>query len=365
MRQRPDHFITRLAGAPMDVLSSVLRELRLDSASYRVLVLRAPWRLRFDGRLRGVHNVVRGRCVLRLDDVPAQSLGSGDLVVLPRADSHTLHSIDGANSSVTSSLELARRAGTTELAAGGTGEETRIVCGAFFLGQDDHPAVAGLPACIHVPGAGRSCTAVAGRALHGARRRSDGRRRRQRSRHGAAVGCAGDARATHHLEAADGLGWLQGLRDPYISRALAALHADLGGAWTVASLARAAGLSRAAFAARFTRTVGRSPIDYVLHCRMRRAMAMLRVEQATVAKVASQVGYGSEAALSAAFVRHTGMTPGSYRRQPVESTSPGAGSAHEDTSVGPTVSATTGRARPATRKRRRGTPRGGPRSAPD
>lgn len=118
----------------------------------------------------------------------------------------------------------------------------------------------------------------------------------------------------HQLETADEPGWLRGLRDPHVARALAALHADLAASWTVGSLARTAGLSRAAFATRFTRTVGRPPMDYVLHCRMRKAMTLLRVERATVAKVASRVGYGSEAALSAAFVRHTGTTPGAYRR---------------------------------------------------
>jgi AraC-like DNA-binding protein len=93
------------------------------------------------------------------------------------------------------------------------------------------------------------------------------------------------------------------------------MHDDVGAPWTVATLARTAGLSRAAFAARFLRTVGRPPMDYLTQCRMRKAMTLLRVEHATVANVASRVGYGSEAALSAAFLRHTGTTPGAYRRE--------------------------------------------------
>jgi AraC-like DNA-binding protein len=261
-----------------------------------------------------VHIVVRGRCLLTLDGAPSMLLESGDLVVLPRADSHVLGSPDGGQAPLVSSLALAERTSGTELTAGGQGEQTRIVCGAFFLGQEDHPAVAGLPACIHVPG-------------------QDGRARDWISRLTAALvaeteeGGAGsdivmarlsDALVTralrHHLETADAPGWLRGLRDPHVARALAALHEDLAAAWTVESLARAAGLSRAAFAARFTRTVGRPPMDYVLHCRMRKAMTLLRVEHATIGKVASRVGYGSEAALSAAFVRHTGTTPGAYRR---------------------------------------------------
>ena len=83
----------------------------------------------------------------------------------------------------------------------------------------------------------------------------------------------------------------------------------------MAGLAREAGLSRTAFAARFTGLVGQSPMEYAFGCRMRRAQALLRTDRLTVEAVAGQVGYGSDAALSAAFVRFAGMTPGAYRRQ--------------------------------------------------
>lgn len=299
----------------MDVLSEVLRELRLESAAYRVLVLRAPWRLRFDGGLRGVHILVRGRCVLTLDTGSRHVLEAGDLVVLPRADSHVLASPDGNRAPVVSSLALARHVPAMELSAGGEGEETAIVCGAFFLGQEDHPAVEGLPACVHVPAQGGPAThwlagmsaALVAEAVEGGP--------------GSEVVMArlSDALVTralrHHLQTADEPGWLRGLRDPHISRALTAMHGDVAAPWTVATLARTAGLSRATFAARFQRTVGRPPMDYLTQCRMRKAMTLLRVEHATVAKVASRVGYGSEAALSAAFLRHTGTTPGAYRRE--------------------------------------------------
>ena len=300
----------------MDILSAVLRELRLESASYRSLVMRAPWRLRFDGGLRGVHIVVRGRCVLTLDTGQALLLTSGDLVVLPQADSHVLRSLDGEHTPVLSSLALAERTAGTELSVGAPGgAETQIVCGAFFLGQQNHPAVAGLPSCIHVPGRGGSApqwltglsTALVAETVQGGP--------------GSEVVMArlSDALVTralrHYLDSGQEPGWLRGLRDPYIARALAALHEDLSTRWTVESLARAAGLSRSAFAARFTRLVGRAPMDYLFQCRMLMAMKLLRDEQATVAKVAGRVGYGSEAALSAAFSRYKGTTPGAYRRQ--------------------------------------------------
>ena len=298
----------------MDLLSAVLRELRLASATYRSLSLRAPWRLRFDGGLRGVHVVVRGRCLLTLDGAPTRTLAAGDLVVLPRADSHVLCSPDGSLAPMVSSLALAESTPGTQLSAGGAGEETGIVCGAFFFGEEDHPALAGLPSCIAVPGqAGQAPDWLAGLSAALVAEAEDGGP-------GSEIVMAriSDALITralrHHLETATEPGWLRGLQDPYVSKALAALHADLGAPWTVGSLAREAGLSRAAFAARFTRTVGRPPMDYVLHSRMRTSMTLLRAGHGTVRSIAAEVGYGSEAALSAAFLRHTGTTPGAYRR---------------------------------------------------
>lgn len=306
----------------MDVLSSVLRELRLESATYRVLELHGTWRLRFDGGLRGVHVVVRGRCVLTVDGEQPRKLEAGDLVVLSRADSHVLMAVGGDRAPTVSALDLAGRTPGNRLVVGASGELTTVVCGAFFFGDEDHPAVAGFPRCIHVPGrAGHAPPWLAGLTEALTTEAVEGGP-------GSEVVMArlSDALVTralrHHIETAEEPGWLRGLHDSYVARALSALHADLAAPWTLASLARAGGLSRAAFAARFARTVGQTPMQYVFRCRMRRAMTLLRMADATSASVAARVGYGSEAALSAAFVRHTGTTPGSYRRQATQ-THPG------------------------------------------
>jgi hypothetical protein len=225
--------------------------------------LHSPWRLRFDGGLRGVHVLVRGRCSLTLTGQAPLALDAGDLVVLPRADDHELSSNGGDRAPSVSTLELAQRTPGNELVVGATGEETLVVCGAFFLEDDDHPAVAGFPRCIHVPGqAGRSPAWLAGltdaliaETLEGGP--------------GSDVVMArlSDALVTralrHHVETADEPGWLRGLQDPYIARSLAAVHADLAGPRALTTLARTAGLSRAAFAARFARTVGQTPMQYI------------------------------------------------------------------------------------------------------
>jgi len=92
------------------------------------------------------------------------------------------------------------------------------------------------------------------------------------------------------------------------------MHADPAGPWTVESLARTAGLSRATFAARFTDRVGEPAMRYLLSLRIQRAKTLLRSREATVAVVAGQVGYGSDVAFAAAFKREVGTSPGAYRR---------------------------------------------------
>jgi len=86
------------------------------------------------------------------------------------------------------------------------------------------------------------------------------------------------------------------------------------GPWTLASLARVAGLSRAAFAARFTERVGEPAMRYLLSLRMQRAKTLLQDQQATIAAVATRVGYQSEVAFAAAFKREAGTSPSAWRR---------------------------------------------------
>jgi AraC-like DNA-binding protein len=292
----------------------VLRELKFESVAYRRLELTAPWRVGFEQRgVRGIHIVVDGRCELVVGGT-AVGLAPGDLVVLPRADPHELRSPGAGRVPLVPSMELAARAERGRIRTGGDGDATRILCGAFVFGETAHPALAGLPRLVHVPGATRGAPGWLGAyvevlttaALEG----GPGSELVMARLSDALVAEA----LRFHAERADDAGWLHGLRDPYVARALAALHDDLGRHWTLDALARAAGLSRSAFAERFTATVGQPPMRYLHECRMQRAMTILRDERATLGRVAARVGYGSEAALSAAFKRHTGQAPGAYRR---------------------------------------------------
>jgi len=111
-------------------------------------------------------------------------------------------------------------------------------------------------------------------------------------------------------------GWLAGLRDPNIGCALALLHARPTQAWTAESLALEVGMSRSAFAERFTSLVGQPPMQYLALWRMHVAAQRLREGRGSVAQIAFAVGYESEAAFSRAFKRQFGTSPGTWRRQP-------------------------------------------------
>jgi AraC-like DNA-binding protein len=298
----------------MDILSSVLRELRFDVAGFGKLELRAPWGLRFEqAGLRGIHIVVSGRCEIVIGG-ETRSLAGGDLVVTPSASPHVLRS-PGELVAPVSISELSRQGSERAIRAGGNGEESLIVCGAFSFHETEHPALSALPALIHVPGEdGRAppwLAAYIDVLLSEAFDRGPGSDSVMGRLSGALVGRA----LRHHVERGASAGWLKGLREPHVARALELMHEACERHWTVESLARAVGLSRATFAARFSESVGEAPMRYLLGRRMQRVMQLLRDRRLSLAGVAQQVGYGSEASLSAAFKRHTGRSPGDYRRR--------------------------------------------------
>jgi transcriptional regulator GlxA family with amidase domain len=114
-------------------------------------------------------------------------------------------------------------------------------------------------------------------------------------------------------------GWLAGLKDPFVSRALALLHKDVARAWTVEELGREVGLSRSALAERFTRLIGEPPMRYLARWRIQLAAHQLRNSDTPLARVAAQAGYESEAAFNRAFKRSLGVPPAAWRKTVLES----------------------------------------------
>jgi transcriptional regulator GlxA family with amidase domain len=113
----------------------------------------------------------------------------------------------------------------------------------------------------------------------------------------------------------DETGWLPGLRDPHIARALALLHGRPAHPWTVEEVARAVGLSRTVLAERFMHYLGQPPIQYLTRWRLSLAADHLRDGSTSIGRVAEQVGYDSEASFTRAFKRAFGLPPATWRRR--------------------------------------------------
>jgi len=199
---------------------------------------------------------------------------------------------------------------------GGGPERLGVVCG--FLGCDVvpfNPVLAALPTVIRLaspsPGAGDRLGQLIDFAVAEARERRAGSDC-VRLRISELMFVELVRRYLSGLPA-EQTGWLAGLRDPYVGRALSLLHQDPARAWTLETLARAAGLSRSLLAERFQHFVGQPPMRYLTRWRMQVAARLLAERGAKVSAIAQRVGYDSEAAFSRAFKRITGVPPAGWR----------------------------------------------------
>ncbi len=193
---------------------------------------------------------------------------------------------------------------------------TVLLGGSYYLGgARPHPLFQSLPEVIHLPArigaAGTVRTVV---ELLGAEMDSE------RPGVSAAVPALLDLLLLYTMRTwlettAQPIGWAQALRDPALSAALRAIQERPAGPWTVASLAREASLSRAAFARRFTALTGQPPLSYLTWWRMTIAARLLQTSDASMRAIADRVGYGSEYAFSKAFKRELGLAPANCRRQ--------------------------------------------------
>jgi AraC-like DNA-binding protein len=315
-----------------DVLSDVLRAVRLTGAVYFDFELSAPWVAEappsseiaarvMPGSQRVIeyHLIARGACWGHAVDQEPIRLNEGDLIIFPQGDAHVLASAPGMRAEPDMSA-FARP--TTPLPimyemGGGGSERARVVCG--FLGCDErpfNPLLAALPRVIHLAANGANASAGwLGTLLNIAVKESGSARaggENVLARLSELMFVEAIRRYLEILPPSQ-TGWLAGLRDPIVGQALAALHGQPTEAWTVDRLARLVGLSRSVFAERFTDMVGEPPMQYLALWRMQIASRML-IEGGRVAAVAASVGYESEAAFSRAFKKLVGQAPATWRR---------------------------------------------------
>jgi AraC-like DNA-binding protein len=302
----------------MDPLADVLSAARVNGAVFARTTPRAPWGLAFDAApMAGFHLVVRGSCYLRLPAADPVELHQGDLALVCHGSPHAISNPARARP-VPFGQVLARHVDPgADLVFGGDGATTVLLCGGYhFAAGRDHPLRDILPPLIHV-----TTAASAGRDL------ALTVELLTRETAGRGIGSATvtnrlvDALFVYILRAwlADqpprSAGWLGALLDPVIGRALSLLHAEPGRPWLVEDIARQAGMSRSGFAQRFHDLTGDTPGRYLARLRTDRAAQLLRDTDDPILRIATEVGYASEQALSKAFARQYATAPGRYRRQ--------------------------------------------------
>jgi AraC-like DNA-binding protein len=317
----------------MDALSDVLRVTHLTGGVFLHAEFFAPWCIAARvspehctpilgpaSHLIIYHYIVEGDLQIRVEGGDGENLvlRAGEVVVLPRNDLHLM----GSDLSLppVAGIDVIRPpkdGGLFTIHHGGVGGRTRMICG--FLGcdsADGNPVLSTLPPLLKldVEQAGaaewiRSTFQYAADEVAAGRPGSE----TVLAKLSELLFVETVRRYAEALP--DGqTGWLAGLREPYVARALALLHRDITRRWTVDDLGREVGLSRSALADRFIRLVGMPPMHYLASWRMQVATEKLRNTSASLAQIAGIVGYDSEAAFSRAFKKAFGAAPATWRR---------------------------------------------------
>jgi AraC-like DNA-binding protein len=292
----------------------------MSGAFYCRSELSAPWALALppaQGCL-SFHVVTAGHCWLAIEGERPRLLGPGDLALVPHGEGHRLLSEPGAPAAGIHELHHERVSERYAiLRHGGGGPATNLVCGAVRF---DHPAarhlVRLLPRTIHVeasisPDADRIQNTLRFMAAEAEELRPGGETIVTRL---ADILVIQAIRSWIERDPAAQSGWLGALQDEQIGRAISLIHGDPARAWTLASLAREAAMSRSTFAARFSQLVGEPAKQYLTRWRMQVAHDWLATEDVTLDALAGRLGYRSTAAFSRAFKRFAGMAPGAARR---------------------------------------------------
>jgi AraC-like DNA-binding protein len=326
----------------MDALSEVLGAVRLTGAVFLDMELRAQWsyltapaRKIADVLMPDADHVIpyhlltEGTCYARLLDGDPVELRAGDLILFPAGDRHQLAAASEAALRLKpieitgeSLHKLLRRGDVAGFKKGRAGTTTRIVCG--FLACDRRlaePILLSLPRLFRVSMRDGGTAAWVRNSIRYSVAQS------RSSRPGSAVVLARlsevlFAEAIRHYmgELPPGQsGWLAGLRDRYVGRALSLLHERPPYPWSVHELARKTGLSRSALGQRFNALIGVPPMQYLTRWRTSFAASRLRESNVSVLRIATEVGYESEAAFNRAFKREFGLPPATWRKRAARS----------------------------------------------
>ncbi|MDN3056121.1 AraC family transcriptional regulator [Streptomyces sp. SRF1] len=301
----------------MDVVSDAISAVHLGHPWSHRLRTSGSWCARrdpYDGA--GFYIVLKGHCWLLTDGNASIPLGVGDAVLLPHGTGHVIADspLDAAVAEE-KAVPFEQWLEETEPRTQPDRCETEMLCGTYWLDCSRmHPLMAELPEVVHLPSRVSSHL-----ELRAAIDLLAGELDEMRPGSCVALPSLLDLLLVYMIRAwmteARSGAWPRVLGDPVASAALRALHANPAAPWSNDRLAAEAGVSRPTLARRFTTLVGRPPMAYLTWWRVIRAATLLRDTPDTLATIAGRVGYGSPYALSHAFQREFGTTPGRYRAQ--------------------------------------------------
>ena len=343
----------------MDVLSDVLRVVRLSGALFFTAEFSAPWALESPDQallaavlpnaecLALFHVLVEGECWVETTGHPTVHIHSGDVIIYPHSHPHIMRSAPGVRSiPINKVLPTGTSDELLQLSYGGGGNKSRFLCGYLGCDQRFAPLIGALPTMLLVRSRNGQ-TAVEG--IRGGTKSADVRTSVGTwlsttlgyTIHEAASSRPGNAAMLGRLTEIMFLdivreymqqlppgqtGWLAGLQDPHVGKALRLMHAEPGRRWTVEQIAREAGTSRSALAERFTELLGEAPMHYLATWRIHLARQLLCEPARSIPDIAVRVGYESEAAFSRAFKRLVGTPPAAWGRAAAKAPRPQASS---------------------------------------
>ena len=327
-----------------DPLSDVLTSVRLRGAIFYYVSCDHDWVAETppspelaDALSPGAEHVIAYHMILRgggwaaMEGMAPLRFQDGDIVMFPRGDGHVLSSAPGMRAAGGDQswrattrdhpkpILVAFHDGVCELDAEVPADRASVVLVCGFISCDlrpFNPLIGALPHLLHLPasGVGAWVAPMLDQAVAESRHRRAGSAA-VLERVSEMVFVDAARRHLESLPEEGGSGWLAALRDRYVGRAIARLHERPTKPWTVDELGREIGLSRSALHERFVELVGMPPMQYLANWRMQLGASLLREGNATVATIAQETGYESEAAFSRAFKRLTGKPPAAWRRE--------------------------------------------------
>jgi len=314
----------------MDAMSELLQATRLSGGVFLDAEFTAPWcvhagvteeecaqfGLSPPSYVIGYHYVAEGSMMLELDGHETVAVESGEIVLLPHNEAHRLCSGPGLRPvNVESEVVPGSNGSVSKILHGGGGVPTRMLCGFLATQLQSDPIIRMLPRVMKVRMADASSSAwIESTMRFGAQELASGP-----TRSPALLAKLAELLFVETVRRylaslpPDQTGWRAGIADPMIGRALAQLHQRLDRRWTAEELARSVGMSRSAFADRFTRIMCETPMRYLAQQRLQLAARRLKESGDPIARVAFEAGYESEAAFNRAFKREFGAPPATWR----------------------------------------------------